>query len=157
MLDTGVFYAFFDSKDAHYVDSTAILINCLEGKFGQPFTSDYVVLETTLLTQRKLGAEVPLSFLNFLRESKIRVISVGIEYYERTLDLFQEKYPRLSISAAASITIMNDLGILSLATYDIRRFQGLIKEIQGVNYFESLSREEQSLMKKKVKKLGVVD
>ena len=151
LLDTGVFYGFFDSKDPHYVDSTAILINCLEGKFGQPYTSDYVVLETTLLTQRKLGGEVPLSFLDFLRESKIRIITIGIEYYEKTLELFREKFPRLSIADAASITIINDLGIPLLASYDIRSFQGLVKEIQGVNYFQSLSREEQSLVKKKMK------
>ncbi len=150
MLDTGVFYAFFDSKDAHHLDSTALLIHCLEGKYGQPFTSDYVVLETTLLAQRRLGSRVPLAFLDFLRESKIRTIVSGLEYYERALDLYYKNYPRLSVCDSASLAIMNDLGILTLASYDDRSFSGLVKEIHGGNYFESLSSEERKRISKKV-------
>lgn len=77
ILDTGLFYAYFDKKDNHHFDSAALLYHCLEGRFGTPFTSDYVALEITLLIQRKLGDDACLSFLDFLRVSGLRTIVVG--------------------------------------------------------------------------------
>lgn len=150
MLDTGVFYAFFDKKDPHYLDSTALLTHCLEGGFGQPFTSDYVVLEMTILTKRKLGADVSLAFVDFLRDSGIRTIASGEEYYERALTNFRENFPRLSLCDAATIVIMNALGVQALASYDGRSFSGLVPEIRGISYYDSLSGEEQKRIKKKV-------
>ena len=150
MLDTGVFYAFFDRKDIHYLDSTALLTHCLEGKFGKPFTSDYVVLETTVLTQRKLGADVSLAFLNFLRESGIRTIPAGEEYYGPALEKFHENFPRLSLCDAATVVMMNALGVQALASYDERSFAGLVREVRGKGYYESLSKEEQSRLRKNI-------
>lgn len=152
MLDTGAFYAFFDLKDPHYLDSAALLFHCFEGRFGQPFTSDYIVLETTLLTQRKLGADVPLSFVNFLHESEIRTVAAGAEYYEPSLEIFRKNFPRLSLCDAATIAIMNDLDLQALVSYDERSFRGLVKEIRGMNYFGSLSKEEQTRVKNKLLK-----
>lgn len=150
MIDTGVFYAFFDTKDIHYRDSTALLTHCLEGRFGQPFTTDYVVLETTVLTQRKLGADVSLAFVNFLHESGVRTIASGDEYYGRALESFHKNFPRLSLCDAATVVIMNALGVQALASYDKRSFAGLVQEVRGMDYFESLSREEQTSLKKKI-------
>lgn len=152
ILDTGVFYAFFDSKDQHYLDSTALLTHCLEGRFGQPFTSDYIALETTILTQRKLGADVSLAFVDLLRDSGIRTIAAGEEYYERALERFRGNFPRLSLCDAATIVIMNALGVQALASYDERSFSGLVPEIRGMSYYESLPEEEQADVRKKVQR-----
>ena len=152
MLDTGVFYAFFDRKDVHYLDSTALLTHCLQGKFGQPFTSDYIVLETTVLTQMKLGADVSLTFVNFLRESGIRTITTGEEYYGQALERFHENFPRLSLCDAATVVIMNSLGVKALGSYDDRSFVGLVPEVRGKGYYESLSKDEQSSLKRNLLK-----
>ncbi len=152
LIDTGVFYAFFDKKDPHYIDSSSLLLHCLEGRRGQPFTTDYVVLETTVLTQRRLGAEVSLSFLDFLRDSGIRTIAAGQEYYDMALGIFREKFPRLSLCDTTTIVVMNGLGAETLASYDERSFKGLAREVIGVGYYDSLSKDEQIRVRKRIEK-----
>jgi len=49
LIDTGVFYALLDRGDTNHLDAVAVMAHTLEGKFGKAYTTDYVVLETTLL------------------------------------------------------------------------------------------------------------
>ena len=150
MVDTGVFYAYFDRKDTHHLSSAALLYHCIEGRFGTPFTSDYVVLEATLLIQRKIGDNACLAFLDFLRDSGIRTIAVDQENYERALETMRENFPRLSMCDAATIVLLNSLGILSLASYDERSFQGMVHDVRGSNYFDSLAKPDQALVRSKI-------
>lgn len=143
MLDTGVFYAYFDKKDEHHFDSAALLFHCLEGRFGTPFTSDYVTLETTLLVQRKLGSDACLSFVDFLRDSGLRTIALGEEYYQLALEIMRQNFPRLSMCDSATIALINSLGINQLASYDLSSFEGLVVAILGRNYFQSLPKPDQ--------------
>ena len=57
LIDTGVFYALLDKGDANHLDAVAVVAHTLEGEFGKAYTTDYVVLETTLLLKSRLGAE----------------------------------------------------------------------------------------------------
>ena len=150
IIDTGVFYAYFDKKDNHHFDSAALLYHCLEGRFGTTFTSDYVVLETSLLIQRKLGDDTRLSFLDFLRDGGLRTIFVGEEHYAITVETLRQNFPRLSICDSATIVLMNSLGIQGLASYDERSFEGLAQNIWGKNYFESLPKLDQATIKRKI-------
>ncbi len=150
IIDTGVFYAYFDRKDNHHFDSAALLYHCLEGRFGTPFTSDYVVLETTLLIQRKLGDDVCLSFLDFLHDGGIRTIAVGEDHYGRTVETLRQNFPRLGMCDSATIVLMSSLGIQRLASYDERSFEGLAQDIRGRNYFESLPKADQATIRRKI-------
>ena len=47
---------------------------------------------------------------------------------------------------------MSELGINDLATYDSRSFIGLVNEMRGTNYFESLSKEEKNAIRKNILK-----
>lgn len=143
MLDTGVFYSFFDTKDEYYLDSIAILIHCLKGRFGQPFTTNYVVLEATTLMQRRLGSDVSIAFLDFLAENKINTFVIDEAYYEKTLELFRKEFRRLSLCDSGIIISMNELNLSALASYDVRSFSGLVEQIYGKDYFESLSAKDQ--------------
>jgi hypothetical protein len=65
---------------------------------------------------------------------------------------FRENFPRLSFCDATTIVILNDLGIRILASYDERSFKGLVDEIYGFDYFESLPKEENTQIRKKILK-----
>ena len=150
IIDAGVFFAYFDKKDNHHFDSAALLYHCLEGRFGTSFTTDYVVLETTLLIQRKLGEDVCLSFLDFLRDGGLRTIAMGEEHYEHSVETFRQNFPRFSLCDSATIVLMNSFGIQNLASYDERSFEGLAQDIRGKNYYEALSKPDQATIKRKI-------
>jgi len=94
--------------------------------------------------------DVSLAFVDLLRDSRIRTIAAGEEYYRLALERFRGNFPRLSLCDAATIVIMNALGVQALASYDERRFGGLVPEIRGTSYYEPLSEEEKTEMKKKI-------
>ena len=141
-MDTGVFYALFDTSDLHHLDSVELLTHALEGKFGRPYGTDYAVLETTMLLKVRTGGKATLSLLTLLERGSISIIVVGEESYKRARSLFKEKIPRLSLCDAATLVVMEELGINQLASYDERSFSGLAKSIVGRGYFESLPENE---------------
>lgn len=151
MIDTGVYYAFFDTRDEYYLDSLAMLTHCIEGRFGQPFTTDYVILEATTLMQKRLGSDVSLAFLDFIRDNKIKTFVVDEECYESALKLFRKEFKRLSFCDSGTIVAMNELSISSLASYDTRSFAGLVAaDIYGKKYFVSLNEKDAADVRKKI-------
>jgi predicted nucleic acid-binding protein len=120
----------------------ALLGHSLDGRFVQAFATDYVGLETTILTQRRLGADVSIAFLNVLRDSGIRTVSVGEGYYDESLELFRENFRRLSLCDAATVVIMNRIDIKTLGSDDGRSFGGLAEKVVGVDYYKSLPEKE---------------
>jgi len=153
IIDTGVFYSFFDTKDEYYLDSVALLSHCVEGKYGRPFTTDYVELEVTTLLQRRLGADVSLAFLDFIRDNRIDVFTVSAGYYESVLATFRKEFKRLSFCDSGTVVAMNELTISLLASYDRRSFTDLVGEMLGVGYFKSLTEAEQSAVRKSIGKV----
>jgi len=67
LIDTGVFYALLDRGDMDHLDAVAVMAHTLEGKFGKAYTTDYVVLETTLLLKSRLGAEAVKAMIDWER------------------------------------------------------------------------------------------
>ncbi|MGI0085525.1 MAG: hypothetical protein ACREBQ_10625 [Nitrososphaerales archaeon] len=124
----------------------ALLTHSLQGKFGQPFTTDYVVLESTILFQRRLGAKVSLALLNLIETSGIKTVIVGDQYY-KALTLFHQNFQRLSLCDAATLAVMNQLDIVALASYDERSFNGLVGSIYGKSYFSTLPQKDKETVK----------
>ena len=150
-IDTGIFYALLDEKDINHIDALAIMTHILEGKFGKAVTTDYVILETTLLLKTKIGPKVVKSFLDFLEESGITTITIDKETFEKTLKLVK-KHPRsLSICDAATLTIIEDWNINNLATFNLRSFKNLAENIIGKGYFNTLTNHEKEKIKTLVK------
>ena len=58
----GYFYALLGEGDINHMDALAIMTHIFEGRFGKAVTTDYVVLETTLLLKARIGPEVVKSF-----------------------------------------------------------------------------------------------
>lgn len=148
LIDTGILYAVFDRSDIHHLDSLAILTHSLEGKFGRPYTTDYVVLESTTLLRQRGGGKIAGAFLRMLRNSGITVIVVDEGLYAGAMDLFERDTERMSLCDAASLVIIEKLGIGRLATFDERSFSVLVKEFVGRAYFQALTEEEKGRLRR---------
>ncbi|MDA4116021.1 MAG: PIN domain-containing protein [Thaumarchaeota archaeon] len=146
MVDTGVFYALFDRSDIHHLDSLALLTDTLEGKFGAPYTTDLVVLESTLLLKGRGGPGMARAFIKLLNKGGISVMLLDDEVYAAALTLFDERTETLSLCDAASLVLMKRLGIQKLATYDERSFGAMTKQVIGRGYFDSLDETRQKVM-----------
>jgi len=148
LIDTGVFYALLDKGDVNHLDAVAIMVHTLEGKFGRAYTTDYVVLETTLLLRSRLGPEAVKAVVDFLEKSGIAILIVDEPIFRRALKLLVEMPERLSLCDAAIVVLMEELGIRLLASFDLRSFSGLVPNIIGKGYFASLSDEEKARVKR---------
>ena len=149
LIDTGVFYALLDKGDVNHLDAVAVMAHTLEGKFGKAYTTDYVVLETTLLLKSRLGAEAVKAMIDFLNRSGISILVVDEPIFRKALELLIEMPERLSLCDAASVVLIKELNIRTLASFDLRSFSGLVANIIGKGYYASLSDEE----KKRVEQL----
>ena len=147
LLDTGVFYALFDRSDVHHLDSLALLTDTLEGRFGAPYTTDFVVLESTLLLRGRGGAGMARAFVKFLKNGRISVMLLDDDVYSKALELFDERAETLSLCDSASMVLMKKMGIQRLASYDERSFLGMTKQVIGRGYFESLEGQQQKLIR----------
>ena len=150
LIDTGIFYALLDKGDVNHLDAVAVMIHTLEGKFGKAYTTDYVILETTLLLKSRLSAEAVKAMVDFLDRSGISTLIVDEPILRKSLKLLVKMPERLSLCDAASIVLIEDLGIGVLASFDLKSFSGLVANIIGKGYYASLSDEE----KKRVKQLS---
>ena len=150
-IDTGIFYALLDEEDINHMDALAIMTHILEGRFGKAVTTDYVILETTLLLKARIGPEVVKSFLDFLEESGITTIIVDKDVFEKTLKLVKKRPENLSICDAATLTIIEDWNINNLATFNLRSFKNLTENIVGKGYFNTLTNREKEKIKSLVK------
>jgi len=62
LIDTGVFFAFYNRRDAHHLDSICLITHILEGRWGRPFTTVLVVSETTTLLRLRIGIDAAEAF-----------------------------------------------------------------------------------------------
>jgi len=147
LIDTGVFYALLDKGDVNYLDAVAVMTHTLEGKFGRAYTTDYVILETTLLLKSRLGIEAVEAMIDFLNRSGILILVVDEPIFRKALKLLIEMPKRLSLCDAASIVIIEELDIRTLASFNLRSFSGLVANIIGKGYYASLSDKEKERIK----------
>jgi predicted nucleic acid-binding protein len=147
MVDTGIFYALFDKSDIHHLDSLALLTDVLEGRFGAPYTTDFVVLESTLLLRGRGGPGMARAMIKLLKKGGISVMLVEEEVYASALGLFEDRAETLSLCDAVSVVLMKKLNIQRLASYDERSFLGMTKQLIGRRYFDSLEERRQKLIR----------
>ena len=85
IIDTGPFYALFDKSDRRHLDSAALFMHIIRGKYGKPYTCDYVILEALLLIRKHLGTYYLKLFLNFIEKSKIPIVVVETTFSKNRL------------------------------------------------------------------------
>lgn len=143
LIDTGIFYAFYNKRDIHHLDSICILVHAMEGKWGRIYTTNLIVAETATLLRYRIGLKATMSFLEALNGSNMKIIFMDELLYDKTIKtLVKHPNKRLSFVDAFSIITISELGINYLATYDERSFKGLINNIIGNEYSKILPKEE---------------
>lgn len=135
-VDTGVFYAHEDTDAARHDDALHAFEAVLQGEYGQPYTSDYVLDETITLTctrtdsfeaantvaDRILGAD---PFPNVFG-----LLNVGPEAVDESLESFRQYDDQdLSFTDATTVHLCESRGIDRVLSFD-GDFDGLVERIQ---------------------------
>ena len=142
LIDSGVFYAFYNRRDVHHLDSICLLFHVLEGRYGRPYTLDLVVSEVYTLLRYRVGVDASLAFLDVLERSGIEIFFFDNSCLKGVKDVLKEYSERkLSFTDAFIIYIVEKYGIKFLASYDKRSFSGIIETI-GLDYAKSLPKKE---------------
>jgi predicted nucleic acid-binding protein len=148
-IDTGVFYALYDTRDANHDSAVALLAHALAGKWGRAFLSNYVTLETTLLLQSKMGPRLSREFIKFLRESGIAELVVDEGTHERAKELFGNELA-LSLADSTTVGLLEALKIERLGTFDQRSFRKYSEKVLGPAYWDTIDVQERKKLKSRV-------
>jgi len=146
IIDTGIFFAYYSLKDKHHLDSLAIMIHVLEGKWGKPYITNHILDETLTILKYRISPETAKAFVEALIESGVlEVLHIDEEIERKSLEMFKQNIDRKGFSYTDAITVITirDFNIKTLLTYDLRSFRKLVENIVGPNYWQTLSRAEQ--------------
>ncbi len=156
IVDTGVFFAFYSLKDRYHLDSLALIVHLIEGKWGRAFITNHILDETLNILKYKLSYKTANAFIEvFIDRDLIKVLYTDREIEEKALRIFKENISRkgFSYTDAITVAVIREYGINYLLTYDERSFTGLVENIVGIDYWSTLTREEQNRILKLVEKL----
>ena len=153
LIDTGIFYAFYNKKDVHHLDSISIIVHAMEGTWGRIYTTNLIVSETATLLRYRISLNTAVNFLNALKKSGIAILYMDQTTYDDVIETLKQ-YPnkQLSFVDAFSIKVLSNFRINYLATYDERSFKRIINNIIGRGYFKTLTRKEQEKILKESQK-----
>lgn len=145
LIDTGIFFGFYSLKDEHHMDSVAIIIHAIEGKWGRLFITNHILDETlTLLKYRNLPADKFLE--GFIDSGILRVIYTDEKIERKALELFRKRIYEKGFSYTDAVTevVVREFD-LKLLSYD----SGFTVPTIGRGYWNSLDEDE----KKRILKL----
>ncbi len=138
LIDTGIFFGFYSLKDKHHMDSVAIIVHALEGKWGKLFVTNHILDETlTLLKYKNLPVEKFIE--GFVESEVLRIIRVDEEIERKALELFKRRIhvKGFSYTDAVSEVTARDLN-LTLISFD----SGFEIPTVGKDYWISLEEKE---------------
>ena len=136
-IDTGVFYAHHDADADRHETAVDLIDAILDGRHGQPYTSDYVLDEAVTLTRARTGSVADADTI----ANRI----CGIDPYPQIVELI---YPTqqsvsscletfrqygdhdLSFTDAMSVALCNRRDIDSIASFD-SDFDGIIERLSS--------------------------
>jgi len=138
LIDTGIFFGFYSLKDKHHLDSVAIIVHAVEGKWGRLFVTNHILDETlTLLKYRELPVEAFIK--SFLDSEILNILRVDEDIERKALDLFRKRLHAkgFSFTDAVSEIVAKELN-MTLLSYD----SGFGVETVGRDYWITLEEEE---------------
>ncbi|MCY3863105.1 MAG: PIN domain-containing protein [bacterium] len=114
-VDTSVWYAAADADDVSHKQATSLL----ERFDGRLLTSDHVLVETWLLTRRRLGSALAETLVNAIREGRSQVeltTLADLQVAAQIHDAFPDQ--GFSIVDRTSWVIMQRLGVHEALAFD---------------------------------------
>jgi len=135
-VDTGVFFAHHDTDAERHADAVAAFDDLLDGEYGQPYTSEYVLDETVTLTRVRTGsfdaADTVAS--RILGENPfpnvfeiVHVEPDDVRASMETLRRYEDQ--ELSFTDASSIHLYDSRGIDAVLSFD-DDFDGLVERVE---------------------------
>lgn len=125
LVDTGVLYADHDTDASRHETARRALEAVYDGRFGQPYVSDYIFDEAVTLTQRRAGAFQPAKQLG----DRIRgvgsyphvyeILWVSAAVFSDSIDVF-ERYDdqALSFTDATTVALADRHDVDSVLSFD---------------------------------------
>ncbi len=118
LIDSGVWIAAFNKKDAHHVQGKTIISAITDEKLTDVLITDYIFNEVVTYTRKKLGSEVSLRIAAALLDSShVRIITIEESVFMSSFHIFQ-KYDALSFTDANIVVVMKNLRIKHLFSFD---------------------------------------
>jgi len=148
LIDTGIFFGFYSLRDKHHMDSVAIIVHALEGRWGRLFITNHILDETLTLLKYK-GLPVEKFIEGFVESEVLRIIRVDEEMEKEALELFKRKIhvKGFSYTDAVSEVVAKNLN-LTLISFD----SGFEIPTIGKNYWTSLEDKEKKRILSLVKR-----
>jgi hypothetical protein len=135
-VDTGVFFAHHDTDADRHEDAVAAFDELLDGAYGQPYTSDYVLDETVTLTRVRTSSfdaaeTVASRILGDDPFPKVfDMIHVEPDDVQASLETFRRYADQdLSFTDASSVHLCESRGIDAVLSFD-DDFDGLVERIE---------------------------
>jgi predicted nucleic acid-binding protein len=136
LVDTGVFFAHHDEDAERHGDAVAAFDELLDGTYGQPYTTDYVVDETVTLTRVRVGsfdaADTVASriFGECPFPNVFEILHVEPDEVRAALETFRRYDDHtLSFTDATSIALCESRGIDAVLSFD-DDFDGLVERVR---------------------------
>lgn len=135
-VDTGVFYAHHDTDAERHEAAVAAVDDLLDGTYGQPYTSDYVLDETVTLTRVRTGSFEAADTVasRILGEDPypnvFETVNIEPDDVRDALETFRRYDDHdLSFTDAATVAVCDARGIESVLSFD-SDFDGLLDRIE---------------------------
>ncbi|WP_049929139.1 type II toxin-antitoxin system VapC family toxin [Halopiger goleimassiliensis] len=135
VIDTGVFFAQYDTDAARHESASNAMRAVFEGRFGRPYTSDYVVDEAITLTRKRTGSHDDAWTLGQrilgrgAYPERIELTTITPDLFEKTLEVFETYADHsLSFTDASTIAIVETNDIDAVLSFD-DDFDGLVDRI----------------------------
>lgn len=118
LIDSSVLVAFANEADQNHNKGINIVGAILSGKYGSPVISDYIFSETvTVCLARTKSIDKTKSFGEYLLTSEAILVRVNDVLFNEAWKIFC-KSSKLSFTDATNLTLITNLGITHLATFD---------------------------------------
>ncbi len=119
LIDTGVIVAAFNRRDRYHYWAKRQVKQVLEGQWGPPYITDYIVDEVLSYAAARLGREPGLKLGKLLLEHRLfHIIPVTLDTVLDAWTLYQRHAPSLSFTDATSLVIAKTYDIDYIITLD---------------------------------------
>lgn len=117
LIDTCVFVAYSNSRDVNHIKAKEMIQDCMMGRFGRPYLSDYIFDETlTTALVRTRNHKKCIELGDFILGSAMDLISVDEQCFLLAWEIIRKN--KLSFTDCSSLALMRLYGIDKILTFD---------------------------------------
>ena len=117
MIDTCIFVALSNSRDVNHDKARKLISECVYGRYGKPYLSDYIFDETlTTAFIRTKNHKKSVELGKFILGSQIDLIRIDEETFQKAWDVYMEN--KLSFTDCTSLALLRLSGLDRLLTFD---------------------------------------